>query len=58
MVASTTLGFVTDFFRVALFAGDLTAFVALGAGGEDAAAKCLHSSTTYGTLRMDDYAFS
>jgi len=33
-------------------------FVALGAGGEDAAAKRLHSSTTYGTLRMDDYAFS
>ena len=33
-------------------------FVALGAGGETVAAKRLHSSATYGTLRMDAYAFS
>lgn len=33
-------------------------FVAIGAGGENARADRLHSSTTYGTLRMDAYAFS
>ncbi len=32
-------------------------FVALGAGGEDAAARRLHASTSYGALRMDAYAF-
>lgn len=33
-------------------------FVALGAGGDGASARRLHSSTTFGTLRMDAYAFS
>jgi 4,5-DOPA dioxygenase extradiol len=33
-------------------------FGAFGAGGEGAAAERLHTSTTYGTLRMDAYAFS
>ena len=33
-------------------------FVALGAGGPDAAVEHLHASTTFGTLRMDSYAFS
>ena len=33
-------------------------FVALGAGGDGATAVRLHSSTTFGTLRMDAYAFS
>lgn len=32
-------------------------FVALGAGGEGARAERLHRSTTFGTLRMDAYAF-
>lgn len=32
-------------------------FVALGAGGEDAAAVRLHHSYTYGVLAMDAYAF-
>ena len=36
----------------------LPIFVALGAGGRDAAARRLHSSTTYGALRMDAYVFS
>ncbi len=36
----------------------LPIFVALGAGGRDAASRRLHSSTTYGSLRMDAYAFS
>ena len=33
-------------------------FVALGAGGPKATARRLHSSATFGTLRMDAYAFS
>jgi len=33
-------------------------FVALGAGGNEARVERLHSSTTFGTLRMDAYAFS
>jgi 4,5-DOPA dioxygenase extradiol len=33
-------------------------FVALGAGGVGARAERLHKSTTYGSLRMDAYAFS
>jgi len=33
-------------------------FVALGAGGVGAGAKRLHRSTTFGSLRMDAYAFS
>ncbi len=33
-------------------------FMALGAGGRDSAVERLHSSTTFGTLRMDAYAFS
>ncbi len=32
-------------------------FAALGAGGEGSKAKRLHQSTTYGSLRMDCYAF-
>jgi 4,5-DOPA dioxygenase extradiol len=35
----------------------LPLFVALGAAGTDAKATRLHSSTTYGVLRMDAYAF-
>jgi 4,5-DOPA dioxygenase extradiol len=35
----------------------LPLFVALGAAGENAAAKRLHASTSYGALRMDAYAF-
>ena len=35
----------------------LPLFVALGAGGENAAARRLHASTTYSALRMDAYAF-
>jgi 4,5-DOPA dioxygenase extradiol len=33
-------------------------FVARGAGGDGASVHRLHSSTTFGTLRMDAYAFS
>jgi 4,5-DOPA dioxygenase extradiol len=33
-------------------------FAALGAGGTKARAQRLHTSATYGTLRMDAYAFS
>ncbi len=33
-------------------------FVALGAGAPDSRIERLHSSTTFGTLRMDAYAFS
>ena len=33
-------------------------FVAVGAGGSRARAERLHASATYGTLRMDAYAFS
>lgn len=36
----------------------LPLFVALGAGGDGAPVRRLHSSTTFGTLRMDAYAFS
>ncbi len=36
----------------------LPLFVALGAGGAKAKAKRLHQSTTFGTLRMDSYAFT
>lgn len=36
----------------------LPLFVALGAGGPTAKAKRLHQSTTFGTLRMDAYAFT
>lgn len=36
----------------------LPLFVALGAGGLDAQTKRLHSSTTYGVLRMDAYSFT
>jgi 4,5-DOPA dioxygenase extradiol len=36
----------------------LPLFVALGAGGAKAKAKRLHESTTFGTLRMDAYAFT
>lgn len=36
----------------------LPLFVALGAGGPDTTAQRLHSSTTFGTLRMDAYEFS
>lgn len=36
----------------------LPLFVALGAGGAKAKAKRLHQSTTFGTLRMDAYAFT
>ncbi|MEP5937237.1 MAG: class III extradiol ring-cleavage dioxygenase [Erythrobacter sp.] len=36
----------------------LPLFVALGAGGPAAQPSLLHSSTTYGVLRMDAYAFS
>jgi 4,5-DOPA dioxygenase extradiol len=36
----------------------LPLFVALGAGGEGAKAERLHKSTTFGSLRMDAYAFS
>jgi 4,5-DOPA dioxygenase extradiol len=36
----------------------LPLFSALGAGGEGAQAERLHASTTFGTLRMDAYAFS
>jgi 4,5-DOPA dioxygenase extradiol len=32
--------------------------VGLGAGGEAAKAERLHRSTTFGSLRMDAYAFS
>lgn len=35
----------------------LPLFVALGAGGDNAAATRLHASTTYSALRMDAYAF-
>lgn len=35
----------------------LPLFVALGAGGKDAAATRLHTSTTYSALRMDAFAF-
>lgn len=35
----------------------LPLFVALGAAGANPAAERLHSSTTYGVLRMDAYAF-
>ena len=35
----------------------LPLFVALGAAGPNATAERLHSSTTYGVLRMDAYAF-
>lgn len=35
----------------------LPLFVALGAAGNDTKATRLHSSTTYGVLRMDAYAF-
>jgi len=35
----------------------LPLFVAVGAGGENAAARRLHASTTYSALRMDAYAF-
>jgi 4,5-DOPA dioxygenase extradiol len=35
----------------------LPLFVALGAGGQDAPVRRLHSSTTHGVLRMDAYAF-
>jgi 4,5-DOPA dioxygenase extradiol len=35
----------------------LPLFVALGAAGENAAARQLHASTSYGALRMDAYAF-
>jgi 4,5-DOPA dioxygenase extradiol len=35
----------------------LPLFVALGAGGQDSLATRLHTSTTYGVLRMDAYAF-
>lgn len=35
----------------------LPLFVALGAAGNNASAKRLHSSATYGVLRMDAYAF-
>ncbi len=35
----------------------LPLFVALGAAGADVAAERLHSSNTYGVLRMDAYAF-
>jgi 4,5-DOPA dioxygenase extradiol len=33
-------------------------FVAYGAGSMDAKAERLHTSTTFGSLRMDAYAFS
>ena len=33
-------------------------FVAVGAGGDNPRPRRLHSSTTYGTLRMDSYAFA
>lgn len=36
----------------------LPLFTALGAGGDDARAERLHSSTTYGALAMDVYAFA
>jgi len=36
----------------------LPLFVALGAAGEAACATWLHSTTTYGALRMDLYAFA
>jgi 4,5-DOPA dioxygenase extradiol len=36
----------------------LPLFVALGAGGEAADVRRLHTSTTFGSLRMDAYAFS
>jgi 4,5-DOPA dioxygenase extradiol len=36
----------------------LPLFSALGAGGERPRAERLHASTTFGTLRMDAYAFS
>lgn len=36
----------------------LPLFVGLGAGGEGAKAERLHRSTTFGSLRMDAYAFS
>ncbi len=36
----------------------LPLFTALGAGGEGSTAKRLHKSTTFGSLRMDCYAFS
>jgi 4,5-DOPA dioxygenase extradiol len=36
----------------------LPLFVALGAGGEGAKAKRLHTSTTFGSLRMDAYSFN
>ncbi len=36
----------------------LPLFSAFGAGGEGAHAERLHTSTTFGTLRMDAYAFS
>jgi 4,5-DOPA dioxygenase extradiol len=35
----------------------LPLFVALGAGGKGASATRLHTSTTFGSLRMDAYAF-
>lgn len=35
----------------------LPLFVALGAAGPNAAAERIHSSTTYGVLRKDAYAF-
>jgi 4,5-DOPA dioxygenase extradiol len=36
----------------------LPLFVALGAGGPAAKANRLHQSTTFGSLRMDAYAFT
>jgi 4,5-DOPA dioxygenase extradiol len=36
----------------------LPLFVALGAGGQRSTPKHLHQSTTFGSLRMDAYAFS
>ena len=35
----------------------LPLFVAMGAGGEKLTAERLHTSTAYGVLRMDAYAF-
>ena len=35
----------------------LPLYVALGAAGDQARASRLHSSATYGVLRMDAYAF-
>jgi 4,5-DOPA dioxygenase extradiol len=36
----------------------LPLFVAMGAGGEGAEVRRLHASTTFGSLRMDAYAFA